>query len=116
MQRMWSEPGFPFRGRDDERTLTALYEWAWVLAFPSLYEGFGLPLLEAMARGVPAVVGSTGALPELAQGAAVGGDAQNVDAIAAGLPAPPAARSLGQKHGHVGPRGAAGYTPGGGAP
>jgi glycosyltransferase involved in cell wall biosynthesis len=69
----------------DEPTLTALYESASVLAFPSLYEGFGLPLLEAMSRGVPAVVGSAGALPELALGAAITVKADDVGAIAAAL-------------------------------
>src|SRR5207245_2861470 len=50
-----------------------------------LPEGFGLPLIEAMARGVPAVIGSSGALPELAAGTAIEVDAQDVDSIARGL-------------------------------
>ena len=56
-----------------------------MLAFPSLYEGFGLPLLDAMARGVPALIGNRGALPELAGEAALAVDVENTDAIAAGL-------------------------------
>src|SRR6202171_393211 len=68
LQRIAAEPGVRYLGHVDEPTLSALYESASVLAFPSLYEGFGLPLLEAMAHGVPAVVGAVGALPELALG------------------------------------------------
>ena len=56
-----------------------------MLAFPSLYEGLGLPLLDAMARGVPTLIGNRGALPELAGEAALAVDAESTDAIAAGL-------------------------------
>jgi glycosyltransferase involved in cell wall biosynthesis len=85
LQRIAAEPGVRYLGHVDEPTLAALYESASVLAFPSLYEGFGLPLLEAMSHGVPAVIGETGALPELAGGAAVAVNAEEADAIAAGL-------------------------------
>src|SRR6266508_5493103 len=80
-----AEPGVRYLGQVDEPTLEALYSSASVLAFPSLYEGFGLPLLEAMAHGLPAVIGKAGALPELAEGAALEVDPQDVDAIAAAL-------------------------------
>jgi glycosyltransferase involved in cell wall biosynthesis len=85
LQRIQVEPGVRYLGHVDEPTLSALYESASVLAYPSLYEGFGLPLLEAMARGVPAVIGKSGALPELAGGTAIEVDAEDVDAIADGL-------------------------------
>ncbi len=85
LEKIRSEPGVRYLGHVDEPTLAALYESAVALAFPSLYEGFGLPLLEAMARGLPAVVGATGALPELAGDAAVLVDPEDVDAIASGL-------------------------------
>ena len=85
LDRIRSEPGVTYLGHVDEPTLSALYESAGALAFPSLYEGFGLPLLEAMARGLPAVVGATGALPELAEGAAVLVDPEDVASIEAGL-------------------------------
>ncbi len=85
LHRIQVEPGVRYLGHVDEPTLAALYESASVLAFPSLYEGFGLPLLEAMAHGVPAVIGNSGALPELAAGTAIEVDAQDVDSIARGL-------------------------------
>ena len=85
LQRIAAEPGVRYLGHVDEATLTALYESASVLAFPSLYEGFGLPLLEAMSRGVPAVVGAAGALPELAVGAAITVNPDDVDDIARAL-------------------------------
>jgi len=85
LEKIRAEPGVRYLGHVDEPTLSALYESAGVLAFPSLYEGFGLPLLEAMAHGLPAVVGQTGALPELGGDVAVLVDPQDVDAIAGGL-------------------------------
>lgn len=72
-------------GHVDDATLAGLYENAVMLAFPSLYEGFGLPLLDAMARGLPALIGDRGALPELAGEAALAVDAESTAAIAAGL-------------------------------
>jgi glycosyltransferase involved in cell wall biosynthesis len=85
LARIKAEPGVRYLGHVDDATLSALYGSAALLAFPSLYEGFGLPLLEAMAQGVPAVVGTAGALPELADGAAVLVDPQDVASIAVGL-------------------------------
>jgi glycosyltransferase involved in cell wall biosynthesis len=85
IERIRREPGVRYLGHVDEPTLSALYESASVLAFPSLYEGFGLPLLEAMARGLPAVVSNAGALPELAGEAAVLVDPQDPSAIEVGL-------------------------------
>jgi glycosyltransferase involved in cell wall biosynthesis len=72
-------------GHVDDPTLAGLYENAALLAFPSLYEGFGLPLLDAMARGLPALIGDRGALPELAGEAALAVDAESTEAIAGGL-------------------------------
>lgn len=110
LQRIAAEPGVRYLGHVDEPTLTALYESASVLAFPSLYEGFGLPLLEAMARGVPAVVGAAGALPELALGAAIAVKADDVDAIAGALERLLADSRLREKLGEEGRRRAAGFT------
>jgi glycosyltransferase involved in cell wall biosynthesis len=60
-----------FTGFADDVDLPALYSGATLFLFPSLYEGFGLPLLEAMACGVPVVASSASCLPEVAEGAAV---------------------------------------------
>jgi glycosyltransferase involved in cell wall biosynthesis len=68
---------------DDE--LARLYRGARCVAYVSLYEGFGLPVLEAMACGAPVVAARTGALEEVAGGAAVLVDPLDADAIAAGL-------------------------------
>jgi glycosyltransferase involved in cell wall biosynthesis len=85
LERIRTEPGVRYLGHVDDAMLAALYESAAVLAFPSLYEGFGLPLLEAMARGLPAVAGNVGAMPELAGDAAVLVDPEDVDSIASAL-------------------------------
>jgi glycosyltransferase involved in cell wall biosynthesis len=82
---MRAEPGVRLLGHVDDATLRALYQSASVLAFPSLYEGFGLPLLEAFAEGLPAVVGAGGALPELAGEAALMVDPLDHVAIADAL-------------------------------
>src|SRR5438105_1238021 len=80
-----SQPGVTYLGHVDDSTLAALYKAATAFAFPSLYEGFGLPLLDALAWGVPALIGNRGALPELAAGAALEVDAEDAIGIAAGL-------------------------------
>lgn len=110
LERIAAEPGVRYLGHVDEPTLTALYEAASVLAFPSLYEGFGLPLLEAMSRGVPAVVGAAGALPELAAGAAITVKPEDIDAIAGALERLLADPHLRQKLGEEGKRRAETFT------
>lgn len=65
--------------------LEALYSIAACCAYPSLHEGFGLPVLEAMARGVPIACSNTTSLPEVAGGAAELFDPLDVDAIATAL-------------------------------
>ncbi len=66
-------------------TLRVLYEQAAVFAFPSLYEGFGLPPLEAMAAGTPVVASNVSSLPEVVGDAAVVVNPDNVFDIARGL-------------------------------
>jgi len=66
-------------------TLGRLLAGATVLAYPSLYEGFGLPTLEAMAAGVPVVTTNAGALPEVVGDAAVLVEPGDTDALAAAL-------------------------------
>jgi glycosyltransferase involved in cell wall biosynthesis len=74
-----------FLGFVPDRTLAVLYRLAAVFAFPSLYEGFGLPPLEAMASGTPVVTSNVSSLPEVVGDAAVLIDPYDPDAIAAGL-------------------------------
>ncbi len=65
--------------------LSALYGGAAALAMPSLYEGFGLPVVEAMACGAPVLCSNSSSLPEAAGGAALLVDPLSVPDIAAGL-------------------------------
>ena len=66
-------------------TLAALYRMADVFAFPSLYEGFGLPPLEAMSCGTPVVTSGMAALHEVVDEAAILVDPYSVDDIAGGI-------------------------------
>jgi len=65
----------------------ALYRQAAAFVYPALYEGFGLPVLEAMARGLPSICSNTSSLPEVAGDAAIGVDPRSVREIAAAIEA-----------------------------
>ena len=69
----------------DDKTLRALYRGAKLLVYPSLYEGFGLPILQAFACGCPVVTSNISSMPEVAGDAAVLVDPYNVDDIAKGI-------------------------------
>lgn len=103
-------PGVHHLGHVDDATLLGLYRHALALAFPSLYEGFGLPLLEAMREGVPALIGGRGALLDLAGEAALAVDPLHVEAIAAGLVALVEDAGLREGLAAAGRARAAGYT------
>ena len=74
-----------FLGYVPDDQLAVLYRLAAVFVFPSLYEGFGLPPLEAMASGTPVVTSNVSSLPEVVGDAAVLVDPHDVDSIVAGL-------------------------------
>jgi glycosyltransferase involved in cell wall biosynthesis len=74
-----------FTGFVDDDDLPALYRSARVLAFPSFYEGFGLPPLEAMASGTPVVASNASSLPEVVGDAALSVDPHDELALAAAL-------------------------------
>jgi glycosyltransferase involved in cell wall biosynthesis len=70
-----------FPGYVDETDLAALYSGALGYVYPSLYEGFGIPVLEAQACGVPVMTSNNSSLPEVAGDAALLVDPTDVDAI-----------------------------------
>lgn len=74
-----------FTGRIAEEKLPGLYRGAEALVFPSLYEGFGLPLVEAMACGTPVITSNVTSLPEVAGDAAVLVDPTSVEQIASAM-------------------------------
>jgi len=89
-ERGWGDAGasgehVSWLGRIDDDELAAAYRGARCLVFPSLYEGFGIPALEAMACGTPVVTSAGGALEEVTGGAAVLVDPLDPAAIAAGI-------------------------------
>lgn len=63
--------------------LATVYEKAEAFVFPSIYEGFGFPLLEAMARGVPSIAARSSSLPEIGGDAALYFDPNDIDALEA---------------------------------
>jgi glycosyltransferase involved in cell wall biosynthesis len=78
-------PNLRFLGRVSDIDLSVLYTHTKVFAFPSLYEGFGLPILEAFYHGAPVVTSNTSSMPEVAGNAAELVDPLSVESIQAGL-------------------------------
>jgi glycosyltransferase involved in cell wall biosynthesis len=74
-----------FLGPVDDADLPALYSGCTLFVFPSLYEGFGLPVLEAMACGAPVACSNASSLPEVTADAALLFDPLDVNAIAAAI-------------------------------
>jgi len=90
-----------FLGFVSDKTLACLYRLATVFVFPSLYEGFGLPPLEAMASGTPVITSNQSSLPEIMGDAALFVDPYEPDAIFEAmrrvLTEPELARSLSER-------------------
>ena len=78
-------PAIVETGIVDEEELPGLYAGADAFLYPTLYEGFGLPVVEAMACGTPVLTSSTSALQEIAGGYAYLVDPMDVDAITGGI-------------------------------
>jgi glycosyltransferase involved in cell wall biosynthesis len=84
--RGWGGVEIPgWLGEVSDERLVELYRGAAALVFPSLYEGFGIPILEAMACGTPVVTSGGGGTEEVAGDAAILVDPLDVDSIAAGI-------------------------------
>jgi glycosyltransferase involved in cell wall biosynthesis len=79
------DAGVAWQGRVDDEELARLYRGARCLVYPSYYEGFGIPVLEALACGTPVVTSRGSAMEEVAGDAAVLVDPLDVESIAAGI-------------------------------
>jgi glycosyltransferase involved in cell wall biosynthesis len=90
--------------------LDALYRGASLFVYPSLYEGFGLPVLEAMGRGAPSVVSIASSLPEVAGEAAVPVDPRSVAGLAEAMERVVNDRDLAARLGAAGRARAAGFS------
>ena len=76
------EDSITYLGKPDEHTLVQIYSAADILVAPSLYEGFGMTVLEAMACGTPVISSNVTSLPEVAGDAAILVEPKDVQAIA----------------------------------
>jgi glycosyltransferase involved in cell wall biosynthesis len=85
VRRLGLEHSVCVTGFVTDEQLASLYAHAYLLAMPSLYEGFGLPLLEAMSFGVPVLTSNISSLPEVAGDAAILVNPLDVGSIVAGL-------------------------------
>jgi glycosyltransferase involved in cell wall biosynthesis len=79
VQRLKNQTGVRYLGYVPEADLPALTAGAYAFVFPSLYEGFGLPLAQAVAAGVPAITSGTSSLPEVAGEGALFVDPRSVE-------------------------------------
>lgn len=103
-------PRVELRGYVPENELPALYRNATAFVYPSLYEGFGMPVIEAMACGTPVLTSNVAALPELAEGAAVLVDPLDETALAEAMHALGTDRALRERLREAGPMRAARYS------
>lgn len=85
VEKTHATPGVEWRGYVPEAEYRDLLHRSTILAFPSLYEGFGLPVLDALQRGIPVLTSSGGSLPEVTGGCAVTVEPRSVESIRRGL-------------------------------
>jgi glycosyltransferase involved in cell wall biosynthesis len=85
VREMGLEGRVVFTGQVREQDKAPMYSGATMFAFPSLYEGFGMPVLEAMACGTPVLTSNSSALPEVAGDAGLLVDPRSEDAISEGM-------------------------------
>ena len=85
VERLGLSERVEWTGHVERDELAALYRGAACLVFPSRYEGFGLPVVEAMASGTPVVATTAGAIPEVAGDAAVLVEPGDPVALAGGI-------------------------------
>jgi alpha-1,3-rhamnosyl/mannosyltransferase len=104
------EQAVEFPGWIPREQLYDLYARAWAFVYPSLFEGFGLPVLEAMAAGVPMACSDVEPMASLAGDAAVKFDPGDVDAMAAAMLRVTEDEALRSRLTEAGPRHAAKYS------
>jgi glycosyltransferase involved in cell wall biosynthesis len=85
LERMNSTDSIEYIGHVSDSELADLMRGAMALLYPSLYEGFGLPVIEAMALGIPVLTSNTGATNEIAEGAALLVNPISVEEIRGGI-------------------------------
>ncbi|MCJ7738624.1 MAG: glycosyltransferase family 4 protein [Anaerolineae bacterium] len=85
VERLGLDDKVVFAGYIPQEELPLLYNAAEVFAYPSIYEGFGLPVVEAQSCGTPVICSNSSSLPEAAGDAAVMVDTRSVEALADGL-------------------------------
>jgi glycosyltransferase involved in cell wall biosynthesis len=91
-----------FTGYVSDEDLAHLYHGSHALVYPSLYEGFGLPILEAMACGTPVICSNTSSMPEVAGDAAIMVDPLNVGELADAIGSVVQSNSLREQLRHLG--------------
>ncbi len=85
VRRLKLENNIVFTGYADRRALKNLYSYADALVYPSFYEGFGFPIIEAFSCGIPVITSNTSSCAELGEGSALLVDPKNIDALSSAM-------------------------------